>query len=43
MALLTFLLTCCVVTQQEGIMQDVYAFAGIARVRAHIAMYVNLH
>ena len=34
MVLLTFLLKCCVVTQQEGIieMQDVYTFAGIARV-----------
>ena len=28
MVLLTFLLKCCVVTQQEGIMQDVYTFAG---------------
>ena len=26
--LLTFLLKCCVKTQQEGIMQDVYRFAG---------------
>ena len=26
--LLTFLLKCCVMTQQEGIMQDVYRFAG---------------
>ena len=26
--LLTFLLKCCVMTQQEGIMQDVYTFAG---------------
>ena len=32
MVLLTFLLKCCVMTQQEGIMQDVYTFAGIARV-----------
>ena len=28
MALLTLLLKCCVMTQQEGIMQDVYMFAG---------------
>ena len=28
MVLLTFLLKCCVMTQQEGIMQDVYTFAG---------------
>ena len=28
MVLLTFLLKCCVMTQQEGIMQDVYKFAG---------------
>ena len=28
MALLTFLLKCCVMTQQEGIMQDVKTFAG---------------
>ena len=28
MALLTFLLKCCVMTQQEGIMQDVNTFAG---------------
>ena len=28
MMLLTFLLNCCVMTQQEGIMQDVYTFAG---------------
>ena len=27
MVLLTFLLKCCVMTQQEGIMQDVYMFA----------------
>ena len=27
MVLLTFLLICCVMTQQEGIMQDVYTFA----------------
>ena len=26
--LLTFVLKCCVMTQQEGIMQDVYTFAG---------------
>ena len=29
--LLTFLLKCCVMTQQERIMQDGYKFAGIAR------------
>ena len=28
MVLLTFLLKCCVMIQQEGIMQDVYTFAG---------------
>ena len=28
MALLTFLLKCCVMTQKEGIMQDVNTFAG---------------
>ena len=28
MVLLTFLLKCCMVTQQEGIMQDVYTFVG---------------
>ena len=28
MVLLTFLLKCCVMTQQEGIMQAVYTFAG---------------
>ena len=28
MMLLIFLLKCCVMTQQEGIMQDVYTFAG---------------
>ena len=28
MVLLTFPLKCCVMTQQEGIMQDVYTFAG---------------
>ena len=28
MALLTFLLKCCVMTQQEGIMQDVNTFTG---------------
>ena len=28
MVLLTFLLKCCVMTQQEGIMQDGYTFAG---------------
>ena len=28
MALLTFLLKCCVMTQREGIMQDVNTFAG---------------
>ena len=28
MVLLTFLLKYCVMTQQEGIMQDVYMFAG---------------
>ena len=28
MVLLTFLLKCCVMTQQEGIVQDVYTFAG---------------
>ena len=28
MVLLTFLLKCCEMTQQEGIMQDVYTFAG---------------
>ena len=27
MVLLTFLLKCCVMIQQEGIMQDVYTFA----------------
>ena len=32
MALLTFLLKWCVMTQQEGIMQDGYTFAGIDRV-----------
>ena len=30
--LLTFLLKCCVMTQQEGIMQVGYTFAKIARV-----------
>ena len=28
MVLLTFLLKCCMMIQQEGIMQDVYTFAG---------------
>ena len=28
MVLLTFLLTCCVMNQQEGILQDVYTFEG---------------
>ena len=28
MVLSTFLLKCCVMIQQEGIMQDVYTFAG---------------
>ena len=28
MVFLTFLLKCCVMTQQEGILQDVYTFAG---------------
>ena len=28
MVLLTFLLKCCEMTQQEGIMQNVYTFAG---------------
>ena len=28
MVLLTFLLKCCVMIQQEGIIQDVYTFAG---------------
>ena len=28
MVLLTFLLKCCLITQQEGIVQDVYTFAG---------------
>ena len=28
MMLLTFLLKCCAIIQQEGIMQDVYSFAG---------------
>ena len=27
MVLLIFLLKCCVITQQKGIMQDVYTFA----------------
>ena len=45
MVLLTFLLKCCVMTQQEGIMQDVYTFAGTDQCQsmAHIAIYVNLH
>ena len=29
MVLLTLLLKCCVKTQQEGVIQDVYTFAGI--------------
>ena len=41
MVLLTFLLKCCVMTQQEWIMQDVYTFAGtVARVWP---IYVNLY
>ena len=39
MVLLTFLLKCCLMTQQERIMQDVYTFAGTD----HIAIYVNLY
>ena len=46
MVLLTFLLKCCMMTQQEGIMQDVYTFAGTDQCQLpeygpHI--YVNLH
>ena len=46
MVLLTFLLKCCDMTQQEGIMQDVYTFAGTDQCQlsmAHIAIYVNLY
>ena len=47
MVLLTFLLKCCVMTQQEWIMQDVYTFAGTTSTScqsmAHIAIYVNLY
>ena len=45
MVLLTFLLKCCVITQQEAIMQDVYTFVGTASCQSmvHIAIYVNLY
>ena len=47
MVLLTFLLKCCVITQQEGLMQDVNTFAGTDQCQfqgmAHIAIYVNLY
>ena len=36
MVLLTFLLECCVMIQKEGIMQDVYMFAG----QLHIQLYM---
>ena len=43
MVLLTFLLKCCVMIQQEGIMQDVYTFAGTDQCQcqclAHTAIY----
>ena len=42
--LLTFILKSCVMTQQEGIVQDVYTFVGTDQCHlAHIAIYVNLH
>ena len=47
MVLLTFLLKCCVITQQEAIMQDVYTFVGTdsasCQRMVHIAIYVNLY
>ena len=45
MVLLTFLLKCCVITQQEAIMQDVYTFVASASCQSmvHIAVYVNLY
>ena len=43
MMLLTFLLKCCVMTQQEGKMQGVYTYCGHCHSMAHIAIYVNLH
>ena len=46
MVLLTFLLKCCVMTQQEGIMQCVYTFAGTDQCHLHgpcSYIYVNLY
>ena len=47
MVLLTFRLKCCVITQQEAIMQDVYTFVGLTSASCqsmvHIAIYVNLY
>ena len=45
MVLLTFLLKCCVITQQEAIMQDVYTFVASASCQSmvNIAVYVNLY
>ena len=47
MVLLTFLLKCCVMTQQEGIMQDVCTFGELTnascQTMAYIAVYVNLY
>ena len=46
MALVTFLLKCCVMTQQEGIMQDDIRLweliCASCQSMAHIAIYVNL-
>ena len=38
MVLLTFLLKCCVMIQQEGIMQDIYTFSVSCQSMAHIAI-----
>ena len=45
MALLTFLLKCCVMTQQEGIMQDVNTFAGTdqCQLPEYGPIYVAIH
>ena len=42
MVILAFLLKCCVMIQQEGIMQDIYMFAGSCQSMAHLAIYINL-
>ena len=40
---LTFLLKCCVMTQQEGTMQDVYTFAGLPEYGPYGYSPLNMH